>query len=203
MKAISENIPRNAPQLLVFNTKTIEPSQTWLSNATDYNNNRSKQSWWLSDPMRKPIAIAEHGTNLMESGRTVLHVRNFNIEKIGSEDYGEYWILYSAIETEIIDNEKSYDYIVWKKTEAGTCPSPFPHRLSKNNYQDLVYEWNEKTGSPVVEQYLYIDFVECADYAMWLYAMLRKENAYKYYFKMIENQIMDENEFSKTYQIEL
>ena len=47
------------------------------------------------------------------------------------------------------------------------------------------------------------DFVECADYAMWLYAMLRKENAYKYYFKMIENQIMDENEFSKTYQIEL
>tara|TARA_R100000458_G_C8100042_1_gene127108 strand:- start:75 stop:527 length:453 start_codon:yes stop_codon:yes gene_type:complete len=122
-----------------------------------------------------------------------LKVKNFNIEKVGCEDFGEFWILYSEVIV-MEANEEKHHIIVWKKEQAGVCPSPFSHSHAETGYRKLDFKHMESTPL-AVRFYIYQDFLDCADYACWLFEQLQKPDAWKYYFKIIENQLMDEADF--------
>lgn len=198
MKPILENIPKDAPTELTF-SYTPDLNYFGKNNLTQkwksYTDGMEKYQGWFFVNMRKPISIREEGKN--GTCWHCLDVRNFMIEKMGNEDFGEYWVLYSEVDV-IYDGNEETQYIVWRKEEAGICPSPFPINLTNNPdpdfYQDLDYNHHHlnKTGEKV-ESYLYDDFVQLANNACWLFENLKKPEAWEWYFWIIKNQLMDED----------
>tara|TARA_Y100000361_G_C11160804_1_gene347186 strand:- start:1880 stop:2467 length:588 start_codon:yes stop_codon:yes gene_type:complete len=186
MKAISANIPVDAPRQLIFEHKEDNTLQTWEQCFGDWDD--ALQSWFFND-MRNAIPLYPKGEKSYYD--PYLKVKNFNIEKVGCEDFGEFWILYSEVIV-MEANEEKHHIIVWKKEEAGVCPSPFSHSHADSGYRKL----DHSIATPLaVRFYIYQDFLDCADYACWLFEQLQKPDAWKYYFKIIENQLMDEADF--------
>ena len=194
MKATQKNIPKDAPKILTFSYPLSEgfysrlnATQVWKS----YTDGMEGEQGWFFENMRNPIPIREEGKN--SPAFTTLDVRNFMIEKMGCENFGEYWVLYSEVDVKL-DGKEETQYIVWQKEEAGICPSPFPHCERENGWKDLDYNHHffQKTGRKV-ESYLYDDFVQVANNAVWLFERLKKPEAWEWYFWIINNQLITED----------